>query len=73
VNFAKLHFLFEIESHVGAQDTVALALISMFCPSHLDLLQQLHNTYFICKCKGDTGLIVINATAIKSVILMIPH
>jgi hypothetical protein len=54
-------------------DTLPLALISVYGPPDNALLQLSHKTVYSCQYLSNDNLRVINARSIRSVIAIVPH
>ena len=64
--------MFFLQLHVN--DTIkTLALVSVWSPPHLALLQESYHTLWYCTHQGDDAIKVIDTTTIESVVSMIPQ
>ncbi|KAH7903124.1 hypothetical protein BJ138DRAFT_1138786 [Hygrophoropsis aurantiaca] len=50
-----------------------LALVSLYSPPNLRLLEESCHTLYTCEYQGDRALCIVDTVAIKSVVAMIPH
>ncbi|KAG1744035.1 uncharacterized protein EDB91DRAFT_1236594 [Suillus paluster] len=71
--FAEALFFFEIRTHPDAQVLEPLTLISIYSHPDRALLQELSDTFYTCKNRGEAGLRVVRVSSIQSVVAMIPH
>ncbi|KIM73760.1 hypothetical protein PILCRDRAFT_80789 [Piloderma croceum F 1598] len=67
----KLEFA-EVRFYLCLDEENTVALVSMYSPPDLALLEASHYTLWTCTYQGDAGLRVINAKAITAVVAMVP-
>lgn len=76
VCFAEVQYFTQVAiamDNIGEWRDVNIAVISVFSPPDADLVRLSNRTVLSCKYLGEEALRVVDVTAIKSVVAMIPH
>jgi hypothetical protein len=68
-NFGEIQYFFQA---ICNDETVTLALVSLYSPPDTNLLTESYGTLWSCKYQGHDDLVVVDAKAILSVVAMVP-
>ncbi|KAI0347539.1 hypothetical protein BDW22DRAFT_1322409 [Trametopsis cervina] len=69
--YAEVHYYFQVLMCNGSLQ--AFAMISIFEPPNIDLLNKSASTFWSCRHPGNVGLTIIPIQSIQSVVAVIPH
>ncbi|KAG1861768.1 hypothetical protein DFJ58DRAFT_871719 [Suillus subalutaceus] len=72
LQFAEVYYFFQAIIHAD-RPPETLAVITLYSPPDVKLLQASHYTLWSCHHQGDAALVVINVKMIESVVAMVPH